>query len=136
MLVVLKIGWCDRESNEMLILMLQLQGKNQKTFFTVSVHTGLQNTQIRFRPGGFAPLDPPAGLCPCAQSGPRWPLDPSHLGSVLPKHLFQFPCLTYAYHCYQASFPSYVVSVWQIELIAVFVYYGFIELIAVFVYLC
>ena len=53
---------------------------------------GLQNTQIRFRPWGFTPVDPPAGRSPCTQPGPRRPLNPSHLGSVLPKHFFQFPC--------------------------------------------
>ena len=55
--------------------------------------TGLQNTQIHFWLGGFAPLDPPVGHCLCTPLGPRWPLDPGHLGSVLRKHYFQFPCL-------------------------------------------
>ena len=56
--------------------------------------TGLQNTQIRFGLGGLAPLDPPAGRCPCPPRGSRQPLDPGHLGSVLPQHFCQFPCLS------------------------------------------
>ena len=98
MLVVLKIGWCGRESNEMLILMLQLQGKKQKKKWfspflcTERQQTGLQNNQICFRPGGFAPLDPPAGHCPCTPPGPWQPLDLGHSGSVsTPQALFPIP---------------------------------------------
>ena len=61
MLVVLKIGWCVGESNEMLVLMLQ--GKKKRKCFsqflcTERQQTGLQNTQICFRLGGGGELPP------------------------------------------------------------------------------
>ena len=97
MLVVLKLGWCSGESNEMLVLMLQGKQQNKTSFSwflcTERQQTGLQNTQKKFQSGGFTPMDPPAGCCPCTPPKPRRPLDPSHSGSVLPKHFFQFPCL-------------------------------------------
>ena len=36
----------------------------------------LEYCNIRFRPAGITPLDPPLGLCPRTPPGPRRPLDP------------------------------------------------------------
>ena len=55
--------------------------------------TGLQNTQICFWLGGFSLPGP--GRCPCTPPGPKQPLDPGHLGSVLPKHFFSIPMPDY-----------------------------------------
>ena len=92
-----KIGWCDRESNEMLILMFQLQGKKKKKVFTISVHCEAANWSPKYpnliSARGLCPPGPPAGCFPCTPLGPRRPLDPGHLGWVPPKHFFQFPCL-------------------------------------------
>ena len=87
----------------MLILLLQLQGKNnRKKVFTISVHWEAANWSPKIPKflcgqGFFVPLDPPAGRWPCTPLGPRWPMDPGHLGSILPKHRFQFPCLHYLF---------------------------------------
>lgn len=55
--------------------------------------------RICFGPGGFAPSIPQRDVAPAPPSptptpplGPRQPLDPG-LMAVLPKHLFQIPCL-------------------------------------------
>ena len=90
-LVVLKIGQCDGESNELLVLMLQSTHTQKCALRGNELVSKYPNSF--WAEGASPPLDPSAGHCLCTPPGPRQPLDPSHCGSVHTKHFLQFLCL-------------------------------------------
>ena len=76
MLVVLKIGLCDKESNEMLILMLQLQTKTKKNGFHNFCALRLRGSKLVskipkfvFGWGAFPPWTPQLGVAPAPHRG-------------------------------------------------------------------
>ena len=74
MLVVLKIGWCDRESNEMLVLMLQGEKSFSQFLCTEGQQTGLQNV---FGRGALPRSTFQQGVAPAPQRGLGGPWAPA-----------------------------------------------------------
>ena len=66
-------NWCDRESNEMLVLIFNFKAKKKKWFSqflcTERQQTGLQNIQICVWGGGLCPPVPPSRALPLYPTG-------------------------------------------------------------------
>ena len=78
MLLVLKIGWSDGESNEMLVLMLQ--GKKTKTKYVFYNFCALRGNKLVpkipkfvFGRGALPPWTPQQGVVPAPQKEPGSP---------------------------------------------------------------
>ena len=74
MLVVLKIGWCDRESNEMLVLIFNFKAKKKKNGF--HNFCALRGSKLVskipkfvFGWGAFPPWTPQLGVAPAPHRG-------------------------------------------------------------------